>query len=65
MAKTLDQLTREALDGGNPAATVIDYGGEPFTRGWLRDTADRVIGLHLNSINGSPPPEGEQVELTA
>jgi long-chain acyl-CoA synthetase len=45
MAKTLDQLTREALDGGDAGETVIDYDGRAFPRGWLRDTAGAVIDI--------------------
>jgi acyl-coenzyme A synthetase/AMP-(fatty) acid ligase len=45
MAKSLDQMTREALDGGDAAETVIDYDGRAFTRGWLRETAGSVIDI--------------------
>ena len=30
-----------------------------------RQHPDRVIGLHLNSVNGSPPPDRENVQLSA
>ena len=53
MTKGLDQLTREALDGGDPGETVIDYDGRAFTRGWLRETADGVIDI-LASIATRP-----------
>ena len=38
--------------------------GSPIGTEIARQFPERVIGLHLNSINGSPPPEGEQLALT-
>src|SRR3954464_12728346 len=53
MTKSLDQMTREALDGGDAGETVIDYDGRAFTRGWLRDTARSVIDI-LGGIATGP-----------
>jgi acyl-coenzyme A synthetase/AMP-(fatty) acid ligase len=53
MTKSLDQLTREALDAGDPGETVIDYSGHAFTRGWLRDTAG-AVAARLGEIATEP-----------
>ena len=59
MAGLMEKLgyPRFMIQGGN--------WGSPIGVEIARQFPERVIGLHLNSINGSPPPEGEQVELTA
>lgn len=38
--------------------------GSPIGVEIARQFPERVIGLHVNSINGSPPPEGANLELT-
>jgi microsomal epoxide hydrolase len=48
---------RFIAQGGNWGAAI----GTEMARQW----PDRVIGLHLNAINGSPPPAEAKVELSA
>lgn len=58
MAGLMDKLgyDRFLVQGGN--------WGSPIGTEMARQFPERVIGLHVNSINGSPPPDGEIVALT-
>jgi microsomal epoxide hydrolase len=58
MAGLMEKLgyDRFMIQGGN--------WGSPIGVEIARQFPGRVIGLHLNSINGSPPPEGSSLELT-
>ena len=48
---------RFIVQGGNWGSSI----GTEMARQW----PERVIGLHLNAINGSPPPPGSDIALSA
>jgi len=58
-AELMDRLgyDRFIVQGGNWGSSI----GTEMAREW----PDRVIGLHLNAVNGSAPPPGAEVALSA